>query len=173
MDRVLYGAWRVRASNHEGCGTISACRLQEGLSRVNTSKMSPLSVGNRPIVLQLDMSLALVHFPSASPGPSGHHRHAAGHACGPPPRPTQIQIRGCASLGTGAVPPRAYCQTPQCSSVKRPRPRGLPVSMLIPWVLAGRWMTHPAWVRHTQGTRCLAPRMPMQSSASMRYRRVY
>ena len=46
-----------------------------------------------------------------------------------------------------------------------PAQRARPV--IIPWVLAGRWMTHPAWVRHTQGTRCLAPRMPMQSSASV------
>ena len=48
-------------------------------------------------------------------------------------------------------------------------------SLLIPWVLvlAGRWMTHAAWVRHTQGACCLAPRMPMQSRASVRYRRVY
>ena len=29
-------------------------------------------------------------------------------------------------LGAGAVPPRTYCQTPQCHLVKRPRLRGLP-----------------------------------------------
>ena len=29
-------------------------------------------------------------------------------------------------LGTGAVPPGTYCQTPRCHLVKRLRPRGLP-----------------------------------------------
>ena len=29
-------------------------------------------------------------------------------------------------LGVGAVPPGAYCQTPRCHLVKRPRPRDLP-----------------------------------------------
>ena len=29
-------------------------------------------------------------------------------------------------VGAGAVPPGAYCQTPQCHLVKRPRQRGLP-----------------------------------------------
>ena len=32
----------------------------------------------------------------------------------------------CKSLGAGAVPPGAYCQTTRCNLVKRPRPRGLP-----------------------------------------------
>ena len=39
--------------------------------------------------------------------------------------------------------------------------------LLIPMVLVGRLIARPAWVRHTQGASCLAPRMPMHSGASV------